>query len=206
MTTLLQLNTSLFSESGQSSRLVAEFVARWRDMHPQGEVILRDLAREPIPHLTEDAFRGFGRKPGERTPAQQTAVALSDRLIGELERADLIVLGLPMYNFSVPSTLKAYFDYVARAGVTFRYTEQGAVGLLSGRRAIVFTTRGGSYRDTGSDTEAHYVEQFLNFLGIEPVEFVYAEGLAIDAGTRESALERARACTEHLLTHAPAAA
>jgi len=110
-----------------------------------------------------------------------------------------------MYNFGVPSTLKAYFDHVARAGITFRYTDQGPEGLLAGKRAVVFTTRGGSY--TGpDDTEVRYVEQFLNFLGIGPVAFVYAQGLAIDPATREAALARARECTEHLLGRALTAA
>jgi len=206
MPTLLQINTSLFSESGQSTRLANEFVARWKEKHPDGRVIMRDLARDPVPHLTAEAFRGFGAEPGTRTPEQLAAVALSDALIDELKRADLIVLGLPMYNFGVPSTLKAYFDYVARAGVTFRYTENGSVGLLAGRRAIVFAARGGIYAGTAADTETRYVEQFLDFIGIAPVTFVYAEGLAIDARTREEGLTRARTCTEQLVAQETEAA
>lgn len=206
MKTLLQINSSLFSEGGQSSRLAQAFVDRWRNRHAHGRVIVRDLAHEPVPHLTAEAFRGFSARPSERTPAQQAAVALSDRLIAELERADLIVLGLPMYNFGVPSSLKAYFDYVARAGVTFRYTEEGAQGLLAGRGAIVFSTRGGNYAGTPNDTEARYVEQFLNFIGIAPVEFVYAEGLAIGPETREAALAQAGKCTEHLAAREAATA
>ncbi|HEX7044293.1 MAG TPA: FMN-dependent NADH-azoreductase [Burkholderiales bacterium] len=206
MHTVLQINTSLFSGSGQSTRLADEFVARWKESHPDGRVIVRDLVRDPIPHLTAEAFRGFSVAPGARTPEQRAAVALSDALIDELKRADLIVLGLPMYNFSVPSTLKAYFDYVARAGVTFRYTENGSVGLLGGRRAIVFAARGGIYAGTADDTETRYVEQFLNFIGIAPVTFVHAEGLAIDARTREEGLAQARACTEKLLAQETEAA
>jgi FMN-dependent NADH-azoreductase len=120
-------------------------------------------------------------------------VAYSDALIDELRRADVIVLGLPMYNFGVPSQLKAYFDHIARAGVTFRYTEQGPVGLLAGKKAYVFATRGGVYAGTPLDTQTGYVRDFLRFIGISDVEFVYAEGLAINPQSRESGLARASA-------------
>jgi FMN-dependent NADH-azoreductase len=102
------------------------------------------------------------------------------------------VLGLPMYNFGVPSTLKAYFDHIARAGVTFRYTARGPEGLLKGKKAYVLATRGGYYKDTPRDTQSAYVKDFLRFLGIEEVEIVYAEGLAIDAETRDASLAQAR--------------
>ena len=192
MSTLLQLNTSLFSTGGQSSRLADEFVARWRARHPRGEVIVRDLAREPVPHLSAERFGAFLAKPGERTPEQQAVVADSDALIDELKRADVIVLGLPMYNFGAPSTLKAYFDHVARAGATFRYTEKGPVGLLTGKRAYVFATRGGFYDGTDADTQTAFVRQFLGFLGITEVEFVYAEGLAVSEAAKQAALTRAQ--------------
>jgi FMN-dependent NADH-azoreductase len=192
MTTLLQLNTSLFSTGGQSSRLADEFVARWRANNPGGEVIVRDLAREPVPHLSAERFGAFLAKPGERTSEQQAVVDDSDALIDELKRADVIVLGLPMYNFGVPSTLKAYFDHVARAGVTFRYTEQGPVGLLTGKQAYVFATRGGFYNGTNADTQTAFVRQFLGFLGITDVTFVYAEGLAVSEAAKQAGLARAQ--------------
>ena len=125
-------------------------------------------------------------------------VAYSDLLIGELERADVIVLGLPMYNFGVPSMLKAYFDHVARAGVTFRYTDKGPVGLLGGKQAYVFAARGGLYAGTPADTQTAYVRAFLRFLGIEEVEFVYAEGLAIGDTSRNGALARAQSEIERI--------
>jgi len=187
MSTLLQLNTSLFSTGGQSSRLADEFVAGWQANHPGGDVIVRDLAREPVPHLSADLA-----KPGERTPEQQAAVDDSDALIDELQRADVIVLGLPMYNFGVPSTLKAYFDHVARAGATFRYTEKGPVGLLTGKQAYVFATRGGFYNGTDADTQTAFVRQFLGFLGITDVTFVYAEGLAVSEAAKQAGLARAQ--------------
>ena len=115
MKTLLQIRASIFSDGGQSSRLAERFVSQWRALNHRGEVITRDLARDPVPHLTAERFQAFLAKPGERTLPQEADVAYSDALIGELERADVIVIGLPMYNFGVPSALKAYFDHIARA-------------------------------------------------------------------------------------------
>ena len=126
-------------------------------------------------------------------------MAYSNRLIDELRRADVIVLGLPMYNFGVPSTLKAYFDHVARAGETFRYTENGPVGLLTGKKVYVFAARGGRYAGTPSDAQTGYVRQFLGFLGIEDVEFVYAEGLAVDEASKQSALSQAHSAIDGML-------
>ena len=193
MKTLLQINTSLFSEGGQSSRLADQFVARWRAANPGGELIARDLARDPVPHLTAERFQAFLAKPGERTAEQHAHAGYSDALIEELQRADVIVLGLPMYNFGVPSTLKAYFDHIARGGITFRYTEKGPVGMLTGKKAYVFAARGGLYQGTPRDTQTSYVRDFLAFVGIEDLEFVYAEGLAMGDAAKDAALEKAGA-------------
>ena len=194
MQTILHLKASIFGDDGQSSRLAAEFVARM----PASRVIGRDLARDPIPHLDAARFGAFLAKPEARTAGQRAVLAYSDMLIEELRQADTIVLGLPMYNFGVPSQLKAYFDHVARAGVTFRYTDKGPVGLLTGKKAYVFATRGGAYAGTPRDTQTAYVRDFLAFLGITEVEFVYAEGLAIGPAQRESSLAQARAAIQNL--------
>jgi FMN-dependent NADH-azoreductase len=119
-------------------------------------------------------------------------VKFSDALIDELRRADVIVIGLPMYNFGAPSSLKAYFDHIARAGVTFRYTPQGPVGLLTGKKVYVFATRGGAYAGTPLDTQTTYVRDFLRFIGIDDVEFVYVEGLSLGAEQKDAALAEAR--------------
>ena len=206
MNTLLQINSSLFAGEGQSSRLASRFVERWRAAHPDATVLLRDLARDPVPHLDAGRFAAFLAKDETRDAAQKAAVACSDALIAELKRADVIVLGLPMYNFGVPSVLKAYFDHVARAGVTFRYTERGPVGLLGGKQAYVFAARGGQYVGTPRDTQTAYVRQFLGFLGIEDVEFVYAEGLAIGDASRRNALAQAELAIEGALENATIAA
>ncbi len=190
MTTILQINSSLYGEDAQSSRLAAGFVDALRGVPatPGTDVIVRDLARQPVPHLTAERFQAFTTPTADRTLDQQRFVAESDRLIAELERAEVIVIGLPMYNFGVPSTLKAYFDHVARAGVTFRYTAEGPEGLLKGKKAYVFATRGGRHAGTRSDLQTAYVRQFLGFIGIRDVEFVYAEGLALGAEQRSAAV------------------
>ena len=188
MKTILQVNASILSNEGQSTRLANDFVGKFGY---GDKVIVRDFARDPVPHLDAERFSAFISSKEKRTSEQEQIVAYSDRLIGELKQADVIVLGLPMYNFGVPSTLKAYFDHVARAGVTFRYTEKGPVGLLTGKKAYVFAARGGVYQGTPRDTQTPYVRDFLAFLGITDVEFVYAEGLAISETSRNAALSKA---------------
>ena len=195
MTTLLQINSSINNGNGQSSQLAAKFVAAYVESHSGTQVVKRDLATgaDAVPHLTAERFGAFITKPEERSAAQHSVVEYSDALVNELKAADVIVLGLPMYNFGVPSQLKSYFDHIARAGVTFKYTEKGPVGLLTGKKAYVFAARGGLYAGTPLDTQTGYVRDFLRFIGISEVEFVYAEGLAISAESREAAITKATA-------------
>lgn len=189
---LLQVNASLFSGAGVSTTLANEFVAGWRARNPGAKVTVRDLALDPVPHLTAERFQAFLTKPEERSAGQRAEAAYSDALIDELKRADVIVLGVPMYNFDVPSTLKAYFDHIARAGVTFRYTEQGSVGMLTGKKVYIFAARGGFYAGKPNDTQSAYLRNFLGLLGITDIEFVYAEGLAISAASKQTALAQAQ--------------
>ena len=191
MTTLLQLNSSIFSSGGHSSQLANEFVATFRANNPDAQVSSRDLANEPLPHLDAQRVSAFFTAPDARTPEQQVYVDESDALINEIKRSEVIVIGLPMYNFGIPSTLKAYFDQIARAGVTFRYTENGPEGLLSGKKVYIFATRGGMYAGTNLDSQTTYVRDFLGFIGITDVEFVYAEGLNMGEDTRNKALAEA---------------
>src|SRR5580698_4567330 len=188
MTTLLQINASIHADHGQSTQLATQFVQAFTRSHPATRVILRDLAGDTVPHLSAERFAAFLAKPGERNAAQHDVVSYSDTLIGELKQADVIVLGLPMYNFGVPSQLKAYFDHIARAGETFRYTANGPVGLLTGKKAYIFATRGGVYAGTPLDTQSGYVRDFLRFIGIDKVEFVYAEGMALSADQKAAGL------------------
>jgi FMN-dependent NADH-azoreductase len=195
MTTLLQINASINHDSGGlSSQLANQFVAAFQARHPEAHIVVRNVAAaDSVPHLNAERFGAFIAQPENRSAAQHAVVAYSDSLIDELRRADVIVLGLPMYNFGVPSQLKAYFDHVARAGVTFKYTEKGPVGLLTGKKVYVFAARGGLYAGTPMDTQTSYVRDFLRFLGITDVEFVYAEGLAISAQSKEAGLAKAAA-------------
>lgn len=201
MQTILQINASLYGENGQSSRLAADFVKALTSLPHVGAgstVIVRDLVQQPLPHLTAERFQAFATPAAERTPEQARVVAESDELIDELRRADVIVLGLPMYNLGIPSMLKAYFDHVARAGVTFRYTATGPEGLLTGKKAYVFATRGGRYAGTPSDLQTGYLRLFLGFVGIRDVEFIYAEGLAMGPEQREAGLSTAAERIEQL--------
>jgi len=205
MSTYLQLHTSLFGDAGQSaqlaSRLVQVLAQAERVASPSRDepvVIKRDLARDPLPHLTAERFAALATPADQRTPAQAQVAAESDALVAELQAAHTLVIGLPMYNFGVPSTLKAYFDHVARAGVTFRYTAQGPEGLLQGKKAYIVATRGGTYSGTPQDLQSAYVRQFLGFIGITDVEFVYAEGLALGDAARDRALAEAGKRLEQL--------
>jgi FMN-dependent NADH-azoreductase len=198
MTTLL-LKSSIFGDAGQSSQLAAEFAGRLG-----GRLVVRDLARDAVPHLTAERFQAFLAKPDDRTAEQRAAVEYSDGLIGELKEADNIVIGLPMYNFALPSTLKAYFDHIARAGVTFKYTEKGPVGLLTGKKAYVVVARGGLYGH--NHAHATYVRDFLGFLGITDVEFVYVEGLAVSPASKQTAIAKAKARLAVLALNEPEAA
>jgi len=192
VTTLLQINASINDDNGQSSQLANQFVAAFRARLPNAKIVVRNVAAaDPVPHLNAQRFGAFITKAEERSAEQHAVVAYSDKLIDELKQADVIVLGLPMYNFGVPSQLKAYFDHVARAGVTFKYTDKGPVGQLTGKKVYVFAARGGLYAGTPMDTQTSYVRDFLRFLGMADVEFVYAEGLAISPQSKEEGLAKA---------------
>lgn len=195
---ILQIKASVFSANGQSSRLADEFVALLREQHPGAEVMERDLVADPVPHLDGARVGAFFAQPAERSAEQKAVIASSDALIDELRRAEVIVLGLPMYNFGVPSQLKAWFDHIARAGETFKYTEKGAVGLLRGKKAYVLAARGGVYAGTPNDWQTQFVRFFLGFIGITYVEFVYAEGLALGEESRNKGIAAARAALRRL--------
>jgi FMN-dependent NADH-azoreductase len=198
MSTLLLIQSSLSGEGGQSSQLASRFVSQWTAKNPQGRVITRNLSSEPVPHLTAESYQAIMTAPDSRTTEQQSIVAYSDHLIAELKNADVLVLAVPTHNFSVPSVLRAYFDHIARAGVTFRYSASGPEGLLQGKKAYVFITRGGVLPDS-ADTQTPYIRQFLGFIGIKDVEVVHAQGLAMGADVREKSLDTARHSIAKLL-------
>ncbi|MEW5838191.1 MAG: FMN-dependent NADH-azoreductase [Pseudomonadota bacterium] len=192
MNKVLQINSSARA-AGKANHLADDFIRAWRDTHPQDQITLRDLTAQPVPHLDERTLNAFFTPPEQRDAELQAAVRLSDELIAEIQAADVIVIGVPMYNFGIPSTLKAYFDHIARAGITFRYTANGPEGLLKGKRAIILAARGGIYSGTPKDTQTTYLRDFLAFIGISDVEFIYAEGLAM--GEESAARARQQADT-----------
>lgn len=192
MTTLLQINSSLGGDraasTGLADRLVAGLLTRW----PGLTHVRRDLDRVPLPHLDAARLAALATPAGQRTPAQAAIAAEADAVLAEVLAARHIVIAAPMYNFAAPSTLKSWFDHVARAGVAFRYTAQGPEGLLTGRHACLVTTRGGVHRDRPQDHLVPYVRTMLGFVRITDLEVVYAEGLALGAAPRDAALDRAR--------------
>ena len=192
MATLLHIKTSLFGDNGQSAQLANSFVEKWQAENSDGVVIERDLASDPVPHL--DAYRvtALNSPAEERDADQEAVVALADALLAEVKSADTIVIGLPMYNFNIPSQLKSWFDHLARAGVTFHYTEQGPVGLIEDKPVYLVATRGGLYAEQGQDFQVDFVKQFLGFIGLKDTRLVLAEGLAMDTH-RDQSLEQARA-------------
>lgn len=182
---VLQINSSIHGDAGTSTQLADSIAAGLAT-----RLTRRDFSAQPIPHLDGATFAAFGTAPGERTREQAALVELSDTLIDELRAAEAVVLTAPMYNFGIPSSLKAWFDHVARAGVTFEYTSEGPRGLLGDKRLIVVTTRGGSYKGTDADNHTPYLLQILRFLGLGEPEILFVEGLAQSA-KREEALHKA---------------
>jgi len=191
MTTLLQINSSLFSDNGNSSALSNEFVKTWLDKHPEGKVVVRDLAKNPVAHLDATIVSAFFTPAESRTDEQQAIVDFSDSLIAEIQQADALVIGVPLYNFGVPSTLKAYFDQLARAGVTFKYTETGPVGLLNDKPVHIIAARGGFHVGKESDSQTGFLNTFLNFIGLKSINYIYAEGLSI-GDVKDKSLTEAR--------------
>lgn len=199
MKSLLQIRSSLLLGNSQSNRLADRYVAAWQAANPGGRVVVRDLAQNPVPHLDLARVGAFSTPADQRTPEQQVLVAESDALIDELQGADVVALGLPLYNFGIPSTLKAYFDHIARAGVTFRYTATGPEGLVKGKQVVVFAARGGLYQGQPHDTQTPYVRNFLGFLGMTDVRFVFAEGLNMGDEPRAQGLRSAESAIDTLL-------
>lgn len=174
---ILQINASARSSGANSTRLADAVSARLLALHPGASIARRDLASDPHPPLDAAALGALFTPAEQRSAEQARRVALDDALIAEVQGADVIVLGVPMYNFGVSVQLKAWLDAIARAGVTFRYTENGPEGLLGGKKVYAALARGGIYRDTPADSQVPYLKTILGFLGLSDIDFIYAEGL-----------------------------
>ena len=206
---ILQIHSSARAEGSHSTRLVRQIVERLQASLPdpaQAAITVRDLGRTPHPELNEAALQALFTPPEQRTPAQAERVSLDDGLIAELQSADVVVLGVPMYNFGVPAPLKNWIDAISRAKVTFQYTANGPEGLLKGKKVVIALTRGGQYRNTPADTQVPYLKTVLSFLGMSDIQLVYAEGLAMGPEAEQQALASAQSQIEALAIEEPVAA
>ncbi|HGF5099315.1 TPA: FMN-dependent NADH-azoreductase [Vibrio parahaemolyticus] len=172
MSRVLALKSSILGDYSQSNKLVEDFIKNV----DQDKLTVRDLAANPLPVL-DFAVATALRATEDLSQEQQAVVDLSDTLIEEVKAADTLVIAAPMYNFTIPTQLKNWIDLIARAGVTFKYTENGVQGLIEGKKAILVTTRGGIHKDSPTDNVTPYLRTVLGFVGITDVEFVYAEAL-----------------------------
>lgn len=172
MSRVLALKSSILGDYSQSTKLVEEFIKNV----DQDKLTVRDLAANPLPVLDFSVATAL-RATEDLSQDQQAIVDLSDTLIEEIKAADTLVIAAPMYNFTIPTQLKNWIDLIARAGVTFTYTENGVKGLIEGKKAIVVTTHGGIHKDAATDSMTPYLRTVLGFVGITDVEFVYAEAL-----------------------------
>ncbi|UFQ98785.1 FMN-dependent NADH-azoreductase [Pseudomonas wenzhouensis] len=193
MSRVLVIESSARQQGSVSRELTRQFIGNWQAAHPADQIHIRDLAVEPVPHLDATLLGGWMTPSEQQSEAEKAALARSNQLTDELLAADVLVLAAPMYNFAIPSTLKAWLDHVLRAGVTFKYTETGPQGLLTGKRAFVLTARGGIYAGSGLDHQEPYLRQALAFIGIHDVQFIHAEGLNLGAEFSEKGLAQAKA-------------
>jgi len=205
MTNVLIIDSAATGAASVSRKLTREAGETLQRRDPAVRIVHRDIGAAPVPHLTEKSVPAIRAGIVENEEARQ-ALALSDELIAELQDADLIIVGAPMYNFGMPSTLKAWFDHVLRARVTFRYGEAGPEGLLKGKKAIVVETRAGLYSEgpaAAMDNQEPHIRTLLGFMGIEDVTFVRAEKLAFGAEIADAAVADA---AERIVTELPLAA
>ncbi len=191
MSRVLALKSSILGDYSQSSKLLDAYLTKFN----QDELNVRDLAAEPLPVLDFSVATAL-RATEDLSEEQQKVVALSDELIAEVKAADTLVIAAPMYNFTIPTQLKNWFDLIARAGVTFKYTEAGVQGLIEGKKAVVITTRGGIHKDSATDNVTPYLKTILGFVGITEVEFVYAEALNMGEEPAAKGFESAKSQLE----------
>ena len=194
MNTLLHIDSSARLTGSISRRLTTRFVDEWRERHADGRVITRDLARITLPHIDESMIGAYFTPSDQRSEAQRATLTLSETLTDEFLAADTIVIGVPMYNFTLPSSLKAWIDHIVRLGRTFAYAEGGAKGLAQGKRVVVIFTRGGVYSDgpmQAMDFQTGYLRSIFGFIGVSEVEFVTAEGIAYGEESTQKAIAQA---------------
>ncbi|WP_097302452.1 FMN-dependent NADH-azoreductase [Pseudomonas chlororaphis] len=193
MSRVLIIESSARQQDSVSRQLTQTFIKQWQAAHPADQISVRDLAVTPVPHLDINLLGGWMKPAGQRNEIEEASLQRSNELTDELLAADVLVMAAPMYNFAIPSTLKAWLDHVLRAGVTFKYTETGPQGLLNGKRAYVLTARGGIYAGSTADHQEPYLRQVMGFIGIHDVEFIHAEGMNLGGDFQEKGLNQANA-------------
>lgn len=202
MTKILHINSSVRNNGSISRKVTEEFLNKWKAKEADVVITERDLAAHPLPHLTEQTLGAFFTPDENRSAEQKQIAALSESLVKELFDADVIVIGAPMYNFSITSGLKAWVDHVARAGVTFKYGENGPVGLLTGKKVYIFTASGGVYSQGPAavmDFAGTYLRAVLGFIGLTDVEIIHSEGLATgDVGVEKALTQTSNTINELL--------
>ncbi|OOF45126.1 FMN-dependent NADH-azoreductase [Rodentibacter trehalosifermentans] len=192
MSNVLVLKSSILADNSQSNKLVDYTIEKL-----QGDnIVVRDLAKDPLPHF--DATAAIAVRGEPKTEEEKQLLALSDELVSELKNADTLVIGAPMYNLNIPTQLKSYFDFIARPRVTFQYTANGQEGLLQGKKAIVLCAFGGLYDDENLVTQ--YMKAILGFVGITDVQFVYAKGIGFGPEAIEKAIQSAKEKISDILT------
>ena len=191
---ILHLDSAITAESSVSRQLTAEIVARLTAAHPGAQVTYRDL-NEGIPAIDSAWFQALRVGSDNPSDAEKALVATSDKLLAEVQDADVLVIGLPVYNFTIPAQVKNWLDQIARAGVSFRYTENGPEGLLTGKRAFIAYAAAGTPLGSEIDHASGYIRHMLGFMGITDVTFVPADRLAMD---REAGLARAQQALEQI--------
>ena len=208
MSNILLVTSSIFGENSKSRAVAHDILEGLEGADPAARVTVRET--NAIPHFSGELLGALMTPAEKRDAAHQHMVALADTMIAEVEAADTIVLAAPMYNFTIPSTLKAWLDHIARAGRTFRYTEKGPEGLLKGKKVYVAATRGGLYANGGPaahmDFQEPYLRGMLGFLGLDDVTFVYAEGQSISPQAAAEGMRKARESVKTLVPEMRAAA
>jgi FMN-dependent NADH-azoreductase len=199
MSKVLVLKSSILANYSQSNQLTDYLVQQWQSKHADSQFTVRDLAANPVPVLDGELVGAMRPSDAELSTRQKEAVELSDTLIAELQAHDTLVIAAPMYNFNITTQLKNYIDFIARAGVTFRYTEQGPEGLVKGKKVIVITTRGGIHKDSPSDLVTPYLNLVLGFLGMTDVQYVFAEGFGYGPDAVTKAQQDAKAAIDALI-------
>ncbi|OOF60312.1 FMN-dependent NADH-azoreductase [Rodentibacter pneumotropicus] len=192
MSNVLVLKSSILADNSQSNKLVNYTIEKLQGYN----IVVRDLAKDPLPHF--DATAAIAVRGEPKTEDEKQLLALSDELVSELKNADTLVIGAPMYNLNIPTQLKSYFDFIARPRITFQYTANGPEGLLKGKKAIVLCAFGGLYDDENLVTQ--YMKAILGFVGITDVQFVYAQGIGFGAEAVENALQSAKVKINDILT------